>query len=314
MARKVIIDCDPGIDDAVALAMALFDPRLEVLAVTATAGTIDAGPATANVEAIIEQLDPPKYPRIGVASPCPVAPVVVDDAELHGRDGLAGCNFEPSGRQNRHSSEKIISEVLRQYPNEVSLICLGPLTNIARAFQREPGLESLVDRVVISGGAISHPGNVTPVAESNVYYDPNSARSVISSATTKSLVPLDVTEAVSFSLELIEQLPANYTRAGQFLHKILPFAFRAYHQRMGRETIPLYDPVALLAVLEPDIFRWEDMAIDVETRGELTRGETVCDQRQHRQRTFNAEVARSIDEDEAIDQIVRGIRYAGQCT
>lgn len=313
MARKVIIDCDPGIDDAIALTMALFDPRLEVLAVTATAGTIDADQATTNVQAIIQQLDPPKYPRIGIASPCDGAPVVTD-IELHGPDGLAGCHFEPSGRQNRHPSEKILSELLRQYPNQISLICLGPLTNIARAFQREPGLESLVDRLVISGGAVSFPGNVTPVAETNFYFDPLAARSVIHSATTKSLVPLDATEMVAFGIDLIEQLPPKHSRAGGLLHRLLPFAFRSYIQLLGRETIPLYDPVALMAFLEPELFQWEDMAVDVETHGELTRGQSVCDMRQHRQWSFNAEVARSVDTTAIANQVVRGIRFAGQCS
>ena len=313
MPRKVIIDCDPGIDDAIALAMAMFDPRLEVLAVTATAGTVDADQATSNVQAIIEQLDPPLHPRVGVASLCEGAPVV-SDIDLHGPDGLAGSNFQPSGRQHRHSSEKIISELLRQHPDEISLVCLGPLTNIARAFRREPSLETLVDRLVISGGAFTHPGNATPVAETNVYFDPTAARTVLESATTKSIIPLDVTESVNFSVEMIEKIPDRFSRAGGFLHKVLPFAFRAYHQRLGRETIPLYDPIALLAVLEPDIFSWEDMAVDVETRGELTRGATISDRRQKRQWQLNAEVARSVDQTAAIDQVVRGLRYAGQCS
>ncbi len=313
MARKVIIDCDPGIDDAIALTMALFDPRLEVLAVTATAGTVDADQATTNVQGLIQQLDPPKYPRIGVASPCEGA-AVINDIVLHGSDGLAGCNYEPSDRQHRHLSEKIISELLRQHPNQVSLICLGPLTNVARAFQREPGLESLVDRLVVSGGAVACPGNISPVAEMNMYFDPTAARSVIESATTKSLVPLDVTDQVEFSIELIENLPSKQTRAGQLLHKLLLFAFRSYVQNLGRETISLYDPVALLGFLEPELFTWEDMAIDIETRGELTRGQTVCDARRHREWSLNAEVARSIDTTAAVNQIVRGLRFAGQCT
>lgn len=313
MARKVIIDCDPGIDDAVALTMALFDPRIEVLAITATAGTVDAEQSTSNVHSIIQQLDPPKHPRIGSASPCEGAPVV-DDAVLHGRGGLGECKFDTSAHHNRHSSEKIISELLRQHPGEITLVCLGPLSNVARVFRREPGVEQMVDRLVISGGAFAHGGNVTPTAEQNIYYDPASARSAINSATTKSLVPLDVTEHVNFSVELLDQLPARYTRAGQFLQNILPFVFRTYHQRLGRETIPLYDPVALMAVLEPDLFNWVDMAIDVETRGELTRGQTVCDRRSQQQWTCNAEVASRVDEAAVIEQIVRGIRYAGQCT
>lgn len=313
MARKVIIDCDPGIDDTIALAMALFDPRLEVLAITATAGSVDAEQSTTNVQSIVQELDPPKYPRIGEAMPCDGGSVITDLA-LHGPDGLAGCYFQSDGRQNRHPSEKIIAELIRKYPNQVSLLCLGPLTNIARVFQREPALETMVDRIVISGGAVRAAGNITPAAEFNVFFNPTAARMVIDSATTKSMVPLDVTEQVSFSVELIEQLPSRSTGAGKLLHRIVPFAFRAYHQTLGRETIPLYDPVALLGLLEPSLFQWQDMAMDVETTGELTRGATVCDLRGHREWSFNVEVACQVDASAAVEHVVRGIRYAGQCT
>ena len=119
MSRKIIIDCDPGIDDAVALCMALFDPRLDVLAITGVAGTVDAGQVTNNITAIVSMLDPPRYPRIGKATPGQDAPVL-DDQELHGRDGLGGCNFEPSGRQHQSPSEKVISDLVQQNPNEIT--------------------------------------------------------------------------------------------------------------------------------------------------------------------------------------------------
>lgn len=313
MARKVIIDCDPGIDDAVAICMALFDPRLEVLAITATPGTIASDQATTNVRGIVNLLDPPKHPRIGAASPCDDGPVS-DDTDLHGPDGLAGCHFATSDRQHQHSSDKVIADLLRQYPGQVTLVCCGPLTNVARAFSRDPGLMEIVDKVVISGGTYVHSGNVTPAAESNMHFDPMSAREVFQSATTKSLVPLDVTEKVTFGVDLLESIPKKYTRAGDLLHRLLPFAFRAAHERLGREAITLYDPTALLAVLEPDLFQWREMAGDVETQGELTRGATIFDRRSRRHWQFNMEVAIDVDAVEAAERVVRGLRYAGQQT
>lgn len=313
MARKVIIDCDPGIDDAIAICMALFDPRLDVLAITATPGTIASEQATTNVRGIVNLLDPPRHPRIGAASPCDNAPVS-DDTEMHGADGLAGCHFANTDRQHQHSSEKVISDLLRQYPGQVTLICCGPLTNVARAFSRDPGLMEIVDKVVISGGTYVHSGNVTPAAESNMYFDPASAREIFNSATTKSLVPLDVTEKVTFGVDLLESIPKKYTRAGDLLHRLLPFAFRAAHERLGREAITLYDPTALLAVLEPDLFTWREMAGDVETQGELTRGATIFDRRLRRHWQFNMEVAIDVDANEAAERVVRGLRFAGQQT
>lgn len=313
MSRKIIIDCDPGIDDAVALCLALFDPRLEVVALTATAGRIDASQSTTNVQAIVNQLDPPKYPRIGAAQAIENAPVE-DDLELHGPDGLGGAHFQGDNRQHRPASDKVISELLRQYPGQISIVCLGPLTNLAKAFQRDPGLEEIVDRVIISGGSVAKGGNVTPASELNMYFDPDAARAVFHSATTKSLVPLDVTDDVLFGLDLVEQLPARYTRAGGLLHRLLPYLFRAQHQRLGRELIPLQDVVALLAAVNPDLFEWAEMAGDVETQGLITRGATIFDRRYRRGWQYNMEVATAVDRSEVKAEIIRGLRYAGQST
>jgi purine nucleosidase len=311
MARKIIIDCDPGIDDAVALCIALFDPRLEVLAITPCSGTVDAAQATTNVSAILSRLDPPRYPRIGKAV-MPDNATVWDDSHLHGSDGLGGCSFESSDRQHLTASEKVIAEVVRQYPDEVTIVCLGPLTNLARLCQRDPSVIPLINKIVISGGAVTHPGNATPAAEFNMYFDAISAQEVFESATTKSLVPLDVTETLTFGVQLLDEIPAKYTRAGDLLHRILPHAFRAAHEHRGRELIPLYDATVMMSLLEPDLFTWTDMAGQVETRGELTLGATIFDRRMPRSWQVNMEVATDVNCDEAREMIIRSLRYAGQ--
>lgn len=311
MSRKIIIDCDPGIDDAIAICIALADPRVDVLAVTATAGTVDAVDATQNAGAIINHLDPARYPRIGSATTTENA-AVYSDLELHGPGGLGDFRFEQPERQRQTPSEKLIAEMVARHPNEVTLVCLGPLTNLAKLTRRDPSTVSLIDKVVISGGAVNHPGNATAVAEQNMHFDPNSASEVFQSLTTKSLVPLDVTDVVTFGVEVIERLPSQTTRAGQMLHKMLSFAFRAYHQKLGRELLPLYDATALLAVLEPEVFQWEQMAGKVETKGELTRGATVFDRRLRPDWPTNMEVALDVDVSDAESAIVRSLRYAGQ--
>jgi purine nucleosidase len=208
----------------------------------------------------------------------------------------------------------VISELVHQYPNQVTLLCLGPLTNLARLQRRDPGVLPLINRVVISGGSVSYSGNAGPASERNMYFDPVSANEVFASPTTKSLVPLDVTEEVRFGVELLEQLPQRLTRAGSLLHRILPYAFRTAHEQLGRELIPLYDPTALMAVLEPELFTWENMAGRVETRGELTRGTTIFDRRLRREWPLNMEVAVGVDAVEVVEAIVRSLRYAGQAT
>lgn len=311
MTRKIIIDCDAGIDDAVAICTALFDPRLEVAAITATAGTVVASQATANVTAIVGQLDPPRYPRIGKATPTD-DDLGVDQSQLYGSDGLGDCDFPPVDRQHQLPSEKVIADLVHQYPNQITLVCLGPLTNLARLCRRDPAAVGLIDKVIISGGSVACPGNVTAGAERNMYFDPSSAAEAFTSATTKSLIPLDVSEQVRFGVELLDQLPSKKTAAGELLHEILPFAFRTAHQILGRELIPLYDATAILAVVEPECFTWKDMAGKVETSGALTRGMTLFDQRLRRQWQLNMEVAATVDHRQAVDAIVRALRYAGQ--
>ncbi len=311
MTRKIIIDCDPGIDDAIAICTALFDPRLDVLAITACAGTVEADQATSNVTSIVGHLDPPRYPRIGTASPTDDAPVL-DDGHLFGSDGLGECDFEPIARQHQTPSEKVISELLHQHPDEITLVCLGPLTNLARLCRFDAMAVGLINKVVISGGSLAYPGNATTVAERNMYFDPQSAAEVFASATTKSLVPLDVTEAVRFGVELLDQLPSKTTPVGTMLHRMLQFAFRTAHEKLGQELIPLYDAMTVLSVLEPELFVWENMAGNVETVGELTRGMTVFDRRFQRMWNLNMEVAVSVDKTASRQSIVRALRYAGQ--
>jgi len=311
MARKIIIDCDPGIDDAVALTSALFDPRLSVLAVTATAGTVKAELATSNVGAIVSTLDPPLYPRIGKATP-PDDASVTNDKFLNGAGGLGDFSAAPMQRQHVPTSEKVIAELLRQHPGEITLVCQGPLTNLARLAQRDPAVIKLIDKVVISGGAYRAPGNATPVAEFNLHFDPVAASEVFTSPTTKSLVPLDVTSEVAFGVDLLDQLPPESSAAGKFLRQILPYAFRVAHQRLGREMLPLVDATAIAAVVEPELFHWSEMAGNVETLGELTRGMTVFDRRLRPEWNINMEVAVSADIEVLKRSVLRSLRLAGQ--
>jgi inosine-uridine nucleoside N-ribohydrolase len=313
MPRKVIIDCDPGIDDAVALCMALFDPRLEVLAVTAVAGNVSADQATRNVQSLIEQLDPPRYPRLGAASPMESL-ALVDNRPLYGEDGLGNVGLVSSKLARQHPSEKLICDEVRAAPGEVTLICLGPLTNIAAAIAREPQLISMLGRLVIMGGAVNGIGNVTSAAEFNVYYDPHSARQVFRSPTTKTLIPLDVTSQVTWSLDFLEQLPPESSRAGNLLRKILPHLFRTYRRDLGQEGIQLPDAVTLAAALHPELFGTRDMTGDVETAGELTLGATVFDRRATAHQRGDMEVAVEVDATAVSDCIVRALLDAGRQT
>ncbi len=312
MARKIIIDCDMGTDDAVALCMLLFAPSVEVLAITATEGVVTADQSNNNLQAILAELDPARYPRLGMASPCENAPPV-NTSYLYGGDGLGNRGMEVSRLQNSSDSEKLIIDCVRAHPDEVSVVCLGPLTNLAKAFRRDPALPTMVDRVVMTGGSFDGIGNIQPMAEFNFYFDPQSAREVFRSRTTKTLVPLDITRQVTFGLEILDKLRED-TNVGFFFRQILSFAFRSYRQQLGQENINLNDAVGALGVLNPDIFAFEEFHGDVECKGELTRGVTVFDRRSAADNRPNMEVARKIDTQRARELVLKSIYESRRST
>jgi len=310
MPRKVILDVDPGIDDALAITMALYDPRLEVVAITAVAGNVPAEQATRNVQAIVEQLDPPRWPRVGAAVEQDNIPRG-DARHIFGPDGLGNAGFAVAELHHQHPSDKVIFDEVRAAPDEITIIALGPLTNIAAAFRRDPNLATQVGQLIIMGGAVAVPGNVTPAAEFNIYCDPLSAREVFRSRTTKSLIPLDVTHRVVMTYDQLDELPSDSTKAGRFLQRILPFAFRAHRQRLGLEGIHVHDAVAMVAATNEELFTMRSLGGDVECQGELTAGATIFDRRHLAEWRTNMEVALEIDKAGTMDAILRGLKQAG---
>ena len=312
MPRKVILDCDPGIDDAIALCMALFDPRLEVVAVTATAGNVDAHQASRNVQTILEMLDPPRWPRLGVCRDDGVG--ACDAGDLNGADGLGNLGVQISELHHLHPAEKVIGDEVRNYPGEVTVVSLGPLTNIARAINLDPDLTTMIHQVVIAGGSIAGIGNATPSAEFNIHCDPDSARQVLRSPMTKTVVPLDLTSEIVFSLDFMDRLPGDGSRAGEFLRRVLPYLYRSYRQNLGLEAIHLHSAVALLFCLQSELFETREMAVDVEVSGELTTGMTVFDRRPRATWRNNTDVATSAQSSDVCEAIMRGLRFAAQET
>ncbi len=312
MARKVIIDCDPGIDDALALALALFDPRVDVVAITACAGTVDADQATQNVRSLVERLDPPRIPRIGSALDPESGAAVSNGTLLHGDDGLGNAHWEPVSRQHTMPSDKLISDCLRTFPGEVSIVCTGPLTGLAKAISRDPAIIPMLDRVILTGGSVSGLGDVTPAAEFNMHLDPQAARTVFHSATTKSLIPFEICSRLKFGWELMELLPSKQTRVGSVLQEILPHLFRTTRQLLGHETIALQAVLPMLLIVEPILFEFEEMAGDVEVSGELTCGATVFDRRIPRTWRTNMEVACALDAEAARDAFYNMLKFAAQ--
>ncbi|MFM7108299.1 MAG: nucleoside hydrolase [Planctomycetaceae bacterium] len=310
--RKVIIDVDPGVDDAIALTMALFDPRLEVVAVTAVGGNVAPEQATANVQALVAHLDPPRLPRLGLAAddvPLPSRPYSV-----HGVDGLGGVDLPRVPLHGGHLAEKVIWECLRAHPREITLLALGPLTNVSRVLKRDPSVAELLGDLVICGGTLHGCGNASATADFNFYCDPAAARHVIREPLTKTIVPLETTGQVLLGFDVLDHLPDEASRAGRLARGMLSHAFRAQRQILGSEGIHLHDVVALVAVTNPELFERSSVAVDVEVAGELTAGMLVIDRRQIRRDRPNADVLTGCDAAAVQDCILRGIAAAAAAT
>ena len=307
MPQKVVVICDPGIDGAFAVALALHDPELEVLGLAATAGNVSAELATRNVHILIEQVDPARWPRVGAALPVEYD---VDGTRLHGPEGLGSATFPCAQLHHPHPSDKLVVDLVRLYPKEVTVICLGPLTVLARSLDRDPELPKMVKSIVCLGGAWQEPGNAGPVSEFHFYCDPTAARGVLQVGAALTLIPLDLMRKVLFSPTDLLELPAPGSRTTQFLRKIVPFGIAATSNLYGIEGFHLKDVLGILAVAQPEALKTKPMPVDVETRGELTRGMLVVDQRPWRSGGANVNLAVEVDSQAVRDYIGRTLSRA----
>lgn len=301
--RKILLDVDPGIADALAMCLALSDPRLEVVAVTATGGTVPPEQSTQNVQTIIEQFDPPRWPRVGAADP--LQPLRTDNRALCGSDGLCGADFGFAGLHHRHSSLKLIADEIRSAPGELTIVAGGPLSNVADVLKREPDLATAVGHLIIVGGTLDGPGDVTAAAEFNMYCDAEAAKHVFLSPVTKTLIPIDVASQVELGVGILEQLPDRKTPAGRLLHGMLPNAFLSYRQQLGVETIAIPEALAVVAAVHPEVVTTQRIYGDVETMGSLTHGATVFDRRRQPAQQPNLDVVVEVDAQDALDCMLR---------
>ncbi len=283
---------DPGLDGAFAVAAALLDPELEVLGLAATAGNVPADQATRNVQTLVEQIDPPRWPRLGAALPVEYE---VDATRLHGANGLGGVDFPCARLHHPHPSDKLVSDLARQYPKEVTLLLLGPATVLARALDRDAELAGLLQRVVVLGGTWHEPGDAGPVSEFHFFCDPAAARQVLRCGAPLTLLPLDVTRKIVFSPSDLLRLPADGPRAPAFLRRTVPHGISATAGLYGTEGFYLQDVLGVVAAARPEALTTKPVFADVETRGELTRGMCVFDARWSSKAKPNVEVATSVD-------------------
>jgi inosine-uridine nucleoside N-ribohydrolase len=307
MPRKVVLVADPGIDTAFAVALALNDPNLDVLGVLPTAGNVAAEQATANVHTLIEVIDPPKWPKLAAALP---ARYDTNGLALHGPGGLGGATFPCAMRHTLHPADKVLCELAREHPHQVTVINLGPLTTLATALDRDPALPAVLDQTVIVGGCWREPGNAGPVAEFHIHLDPMAAKRVFSAELNPLLITLDTTRKLIFSPTDLLELPNPDSRTCQFLRQIVPFGIRASSNLYGIEGFHLKDVLGTVSVSVAGCVSSEPYFVDVETHGELTRGMTVIDARSTPAAGPNSRVATGVAVPEVRAYIQRILKAA----
>ncbi len=292
MKRKAIIVADPGIDGAFAIAVALMDPSLEVIGLAATAGNVGADQATRNLMILMEEFDPPRWPRIGAA---PAVDYGINGSKLHGPEGLGPISVPNVRLHQTYASDRLLIDLVREQPGEVAVIVLGPTTVLARAFDRDPELPALIQRVVCVGGTWHEPGNASAVAEFHFYCDPHSARRLLQSRIPITLLPLDVTRKALFSPGELMEMTSHDSRCCRFLKQIAPFGIHMTSDLYGIEGFHLKDVVGVAALAAPGIFETKSLRVDVEVAGELTRGMTVIDARPNAKNDSNVDLVVNLD-------------------
>jgi inosine-uridine nucleoside N-ribohydrolase len=299
---------DPGIVDAMVLCLATFDPTVEIVALTSTGGSVPADVAAKNLQALVEFLDPPRLPRLGTGTPLD-NPIPVDYHHIHGIDGLP---LPVAERRSPHPAEKIICDAVRSDPENVMILCLGPLTNIARAVARDPQLPEMIRHIYIAGGTLHGQGNITPCAEFNIYADVQAAKTVFRLPCTKTLVPLDVTSQVLLTSCHLDMFPKVETKLGKLLYNMVGSALWTYRQRYGLEGIHIHDLITYMVAVHPAWATTKELSVQIETEGELTRGMTIADQRPMPESPPNMEVVTKIRTKAVLRAIFQGLNRSAK--
>lgn len=299
MPRKIIFDTDPGQDDAVALLLALASPdELEVLAVTTVAGNVGLDLTSVNARVVCELAGRSDLP-VHAGCDAPLARKLVTAENVHGKSGLDGIALRPPRTKlhKTHAVDAIIEILRREAKGTVTLVAIGPLTNIATAFDRAPEVISRVKEIVIMGGTHFERGNITPVAEFNIYVDPEAARIVFEAGVPLVVMSLDVTHKAIVSHDWVEAIGALGTRVGDAVASWNDLYESYDSETDGMRGAPLHDPCAVAYLLRPELFSGRKVNVEVESEGRVTSGTTVVDWAGVTGRKPNCTWMRDIDRD-----------------
>ena len=288
--KRIIIDTDPGVDDALAIILALRSPELKVEAITTVNGNTCLAQATENALRVLDILGLPKPPPVVKGADRPLEREPFPSVSVHGRDGLGEVSDMkyPSGKKryplprrkpaNQYAPE-LICELTARHPDKITIVTLGPLTNVALALTIDPRIVGNVKEIIAMGGAYTVPGNVTPAAEFNFFCDPEAARQVIASGIPITLVGLDVTLQARLSRDALFDATKKRTKLNRFLRDSTGHVMNFYRERLGYDGFAVHDALAMMVAIDRSIVGTRRCHVDVETRGELTDGMTIADLR-----------------------------------
>jgi purine nucleosidase len=296
--HRIIIDTDPGQDDAVAILLALASPEIEVLGVTAVAGNVPLALTAKNARKICELAGRADI-KVYAGAIRPLVRSLVTAEYVHGKTGLDGPDLpEPKMAIEKHHAVDFLIETLMTHPpGEITLCVLGPMTNIALALIRAPSIAPRIKRIVAMGGGFFEGGNTTPAAEFNIYVDPHAAHVVFTSGIPVTLIPLDCTHGMLTTKARIAKFKAMNNRVGPAVAALLEFFERFDESKYGTDGGPLHDPCVIAWLLKPELFKAKDVNVAIEHSSELTMGMTVIDWWRVTGKPANATVLRSGDAD-----------------
>lgn len=294
MSKRILIDTDPGIDDSLAILLALASPEVKVEGITTIHGNCSVDQATVNALSILD-LANAKGVMIAKGFPIPLVQPSMLAAETHGDSGLGYAKLpEPRGRPEvQHGSDFLIERIMSN-PGEITLVAIGPLTNIAFAIRKEPRIVEAVREVIIMGGTIRYPGNASPLAEYNVFVDPHAAHMVYHSGMPITLVPLDVTYQCILTREDVKRLQKKPSPISRFIDDSTRFYMEFHDEYQQITGCAINDPLALALTFAPELCDYQDLYVDVDISGGISMGKTFADFHGLTKRPANMKIALSV--------------------
>ena len=311
MTKKipVIIDCDPGLDDVIALIMAFSNEKLDVLGVTVVAGNQTLKKVGDNALKVLSYIG--ANVPVALGSEFPLVKTLITAGEVHGEDGIGGVVLPDSNLKlsSLHAID-LIAKLVKESKKKITLIATGPLTNISLFLRRYPELKEKIERISLMGGSVGF-GNITPAAEFNIFIDPEAADIVFKSGIPITMVGLNATQKAVINLDDINRIKVQGGKVAILVSDMLRNLMK-YHSLEGFQGCYLHDPVAVCAVTNPEILTLENLNVEIELKGEFTTGSTVVDIYNRLRKEKNVDVALDINKDAYVDLIIEAVNKSNK--